>query len=113
MTTSSSLFFSFQAWLQWTKGRALELIDKNIEDSCTEPEVLRCIHIGLLCVQHNPEDRPTMSSVVLMLGSKIDLAEPKQPDFYMKKLSVEANSSSTQLESVSTNEMTISQLEAR
>lgn len=101
----------FQAWVQWTEGRVLGLIDKNIEDSCTESEVLRCIHIGLLCVQHNPEDRPTMSSVVVMLGSKIELAEPKQPGFYARKVSLEANSSSTHLES--TNEITISQLEAR
>ncbi|KAF7822817.1 G-type lectin S-receptor-like serine/threonine-protein kinase [Senna tora] len=101
------------AWIQWKEGRVLELIDKNIENSCNESEVLRCIHIGLLCVQHNPEDRPTMSSVVVMLGSKIEMAEPKQPGFYVKKLSLEANSSSTQIEFRSANEMTISQLEAR
>ncbi|KAI9093371.1 hypothetical protein K1719_027385 [Acacia pycnantha] len=100
-------------WTQWKEGRVLELIDKNIEDSCNEPEVLRCIHIGLLCVQHDPEDRPTMSMVVLMLGSNIELTEPKQPGFYERKFSVETNSSSTQLESVSANEITISQLEAR
>lgn len=103
----------FQAWTQWKEGRVLELIDKNIEDSCNELEVLRCIHIGLLCVQHNPEDRPTMSMVVLMLGSNIELEEPKQPGFYERKLSIETDSSSTQLESASTNEITISQLEAR
>ncbi|XP_028795406.1 G-type lectin S-receptor-like serine/threonine-protein kinase At4g27290 isoform X2 [Neltuma alba] len=101
------------AWTQWKEGRVLELIDKNIEDSCNEPEVLRCIHIGLLCVQHDPEDRPTMSMVVLMLGSNMELTEPKQPGFYARKLSIETSSSSTQLEHVSANEMTISQLEAR
>lgn len=32
-------------------------------------DMLRCIHIGLLCVQDNPVDRPTMASVVVMLSS--------------------------------------------
>ena len=54
-----------------------------------------------------------MSMVVLMLGSNIELEEPKQPGFYERKLSIETDSSSTQLESASTNEITISQLEAR
>ncbi|KAF7822814.1 G-type lectin S-receptor-like serine/threonine-protein kinase [Senna tora] len=101
------------AWRKWKEGRGIELIDKNIEDSCIESEALRCIHISLLCVQQNPEDRPTMSSVVLMLGSEIELAEPKEPGFYVEKLLVEANSSSSQLDSKSINEITISQLEAR
>ncbi|MQM10617.1 hypothetical protein Taro_043509 [Colocasia esculenta] len=32
-------------------------------------EVLKCIKIGLICVQQRPEDRPMMASVVLILGS--------------------------------------------
>jgi hypothetical protein len=36
-------------------------------DSATE--IMRCIHIGLLCVQENVADRPTMASEVLMLNS--------------------------------------------
>ncbi|GFQ07369.1 cysteine-rich receptor-like protein kinase 10 [Phtheirospermum japonicum] len=32
-------------------------------------DMLRCIHIGLLCVQENAVDRPTMASIVLMLNS--------------------------------------------
>ncbi|XLT11123.1 hypothetical protein HN51_056916 [Arachis hypogaea] len=30
---------------------------------------MRCIHIGLLCVQENLADRPTMATVVVMLNS--------------------------------------------
>jgi len=45
-------------------------------------EVLRCIKVGLLCIQDCPEDRPTMSSVILMLSSDdVFLPEPKQPGF--------------------------------
>jgi hypothetical protein len=45
---------------------------------------MRCIHIGLLCVQENVADRPTMASVVLMLNSySITLPIPSQPAFFM------------------------------
>ncbi|XP_024181134.1 G-type lectin S-receptor-like serine/threonine-protein kinase At4g27290 isoform X2 [Rosa chinensis] len=75
------------AWRLWNEGRPLELIDSWLESSCnlSEVEVLRCIEVGLLCVQHHPEDRPSMASVVIMLGSDIALAQPKQPGFFMEK----------------------------
>ncbi|PIA58483.1 hypothetical protein AQUCO_00500431v1 [Aquilegia coerulea] len=57
------------AWKLWREGNALQLMDQSLQDSCTPDEVKRCIHIGLLCVQDNLDDRPTMSSVVLMLNS--------------------------------------------
>ncbi|XP_028800711.1 G-type lectin S-receptor-like serine/threonine-protein kinase At4g27290 [Neltuma alba] len=100
-----------QAWRKWKEGKALELIDKNVENSCIASEVLRCIHISLLCVGEHPEDRPSMSSVVLMLGSEMDLPNPRQPGFYLNKFSVESNSS--QPEFGTSNEMTITQLIAR
>ena len=54
----------------WREGRASELMDEKIgNNSRSASEVLRCIQISLLCVQQRPEDRPTMSSVVQMLGS--------------------------------------------
>lgn len=53
--------------------------------SFSESDVLRCIHIGLLCVQGNPADRPVMSSVVMMLGSDtVALQAPSKPAFYAR-----------------------------
>lgn len=40
-------------------------------------ELLRCFQIGLLCVQENAEERPTMGSVVMMLGSEAAIPQPK------------------------------------
>lgn len=99
----------------WKEGRALELIDSNIVSSCVLSEALRCIHVSLLCVQQYPEDRPVMPSVVLMLGSEIELPEPKEPGFYLKKDSVAATSNSGRSEMISsaTNDITITLLEAR
>ena len=96
-----------QAWRLWKADRALEIIDTNIENSCIASEVLRCIHVSLLCVQQFPEDRPNMSTVILMLGSENELAEPKLPSFLPRKDAAEGNSSSGQKESNSTNEISI------
>ncbi|KAK1426127.1 hypothetical protein QVD17_14796 [Tagetes erecta] len=47
-------------------------------------DIIRIIHIGLLCVQENVSDRPTMASVIHMLNSfAITLPEPTEPAFFM------------------------------
>ena len=93
----------------------MELIDEflSLGASCTLSEVLRCIHIGLLCVQQRPEDRPNMSLVVLMLSSEISLPNPRQPGFYTEKALLEEDCSSKKLEAFSTNEMSFTLLEPR
>ncbi|CAL5344633.1 unnamed protein product [Camellia sinensis] len=70
------------AWRLWNEGKEVEFLDPSLAGSCPMAEVVRCIHIGLLCVQEDPEDRPNMSSVVVLLGSKsATLPEPNQPAF--------------------------------
>ena len=60
----------------------MQLVDASLDCSFSLSEVLRCIKVGLLCVQVSPEDRLTMSSVVLMLSSDgVFLPEPKLPGF--------------------------------
>lgn len=60
----------------------MELVHESMDNSFLTDEVLRCINVGLLCVQEQPEDRPLMSSVILMLGGDIMLLpKPKQPGF--------------------------------
>lgn len=75
----------------------MELADNTIKHSIPMMiEALKCINIGLLCVQEQPEDRPTMSSVVLMLVTEnAVLPPPKQPDSVATKCSVDADQSST------------------
>uniref|UniRef100_A0A2N9IUZ4 Receptor-like serine/threonine-protein kinase n=1 Tax=Fagus sylvatica TaxID=28930 RepID=A0A2N9IUZ4_FAGSY len=103
------------AWRLWIEDKPMELIDEflSLGDSCTLSEVLRCIHIGLLCVQQRPEDRPNMSLVVLMLSSEISLPNPGQPGFYTEKTLLEEDCSSKKLEMSSTNEMSFTLLEPR
>jgi hypothetical protein len=71
-----------QAWQLWNEGKVLELMDPLLIDSCCRDEFLRHIHIGLLCVQEDANDRPTMSSVVVMLkNEKVTLCQPQRAAF--------------------------------
>ncbi|KAG6778617.1 hypothetical protein POTOM_014955 [Populus tomentosa] len=70
------------AWDLWNEGKTMEIVDPSIQDSCDEKEVLRCIQIGMLCVQDSALQRPNMASVVVMLEScTTDIPLPRQPTF--------------------------------
>lgn len=63
-------------------------MDVNLDPSYVSSELLRCMQVGLLCVQKVPEDRPTMSSVVFMLGNEgVTLPQPKEPGFFTEESS--------------------------
>ncbi|KAL0549915.1 hypothetical protein IC582_014410 [Cucumis melo] len=95
------------AWRLWKEGNPEELIDDAIRETCIISEVLRCINISLLCVQQNPNDRPTMSLVVMMLGCEIPLSQPKLPGFFIENEAISRKISSSKDKSSSTNELTI------
>lgn len=57
------------------------MVDEHIVGSYDAVQVLRFIHIGLLCVQQSLEDRPDMSSVVQMLVNDFALPQAKELDF--------------------------------
>ncbi|XP_015943236.1 G-type lectin S-receptor-like serine/threonine-protein kinase B120 isoform X1 [Arachis duranensis] len=68
------------AWHLWNEGRAMELVDPCIRESSPKDKALRCINIGMLCVQDSASHRPNMSNVVLMLESETTtLPLPSQP----------------------------------
>ncbi|MBA0723478.1 hypothetical protein Golax_004055 [Gossypium laxum] len=70
-------------WRQWKNGKPIGVMDSALGDSYVSNEVVRCIHIGLLCVQEDPEARPTMARVVLMLSSSsVTLPLPQRTAFY-------------------------------
>ncbi|XP_070678731.1 receptor-like serine/threonine-protein kinase SD1-7 isoform X3 [Malus domestica] len=71
------------AWELWKKNAALELKDPTLGDSCNGNQLLRCIHVSLLCVEENAADRPTMSDVISMLiNESMELPKPKKPAYY-------------------------------
>ncbi|KAF8035772.1 hypothetical protein BT93_C1714 [Corymbia citriodora subsp. variegata] len=72
-------------WQHWRTGALLQIVDPILNESYSTNEVIRCIHIGLLCVQNNKEARPTMERVVVMLSGAdlVSLPMPKQPPFFI------------------------------
>ncbi|KAG2240419.1 hypothetical protein Bca4012_023313 [Brassica carinata] len=72
-------------WRLWSNGSPLELVDPSFQDNYQTNEITRCIHLALLCVQEDAEDRPTMSAIVQMLTtSSIALAVPRPPGFFFR-----------------------------
>ncbi|XP_060190821.1 receptor-like serine/threonine-protein kinase SD1-6 [Lycium barbarum] len=86
-----------------TENKALDLMDETLSSSFSPATVLRCIYVGLLCVQDHAADRPSMSDVVLMLSSEMDLPQPKQLAFIFQRW----------LDSESINDITVSVAEGR
>ena len=73
---------TLQAWQLWNEGKALELMDPVSTEVCDPAEFLNCVYIGLLCVQEDVNERPTVSSVVVMLNGESEaLRQPEPPAF--------------------------------
>lgn len=110
---------NLQVWDLWSQGKGLEFIDILLTESSSAQveELLRCIQIGLLCVQEDAADRPTMSSVVVMLGSDElkDLPQPTEPAFSVGKLvfGSSRSRSATTPSIFSANDVTISDISPR
>ncbi|KAL2922965.1 Cysteine-rich receptor-like protein kinase 25 [Bienertia sinuspersici] len=69
-------------------GTALDIVDPTLSTR-SRIEIIRSIHMGLLCVQESMEDRPTMSSVLLMLSSQsLALPAPSPPAFFTQTASI-------------------------
>ncbi|KAL5579238.1 hypothetical protein UlMin_011680 [Ulmus minor] len=107
----SSLNLVGQIWDLWTAGTAMDIVDSSLGDLYTRSEVLRCIQIGLLCVQELAVDRPSMYDVVFMLRNEAPLQPPKKPAFIYKNANSAADSSTSKGASV--NDITVTMVEAR
>ncbi|CAI0407067.1 unnamed protein product [Linum tenue] len=84
------------AWRNWRNGTYTNLVDPSLGNNFSGAEVARCIHIGLLCVQENVNDRPTMAAVALMLTRQsIALPLPSKPAFFVHTGTGDQGSSSS------------------
>lgn len=101
-----------QAWDSWNEGRTLNLIDPILKRVVSRRDVLiRCFHIGLLCVQEKVADRPTMASVILMLScDSFVLPLPSRPPYCMHSAMVEQETSRPAQDIPSSREQPISTL---
>ncbi|URE33695.1 receptor-like protein kinase [Musa troglodytarum] len=81
-------------WRHWNLGDAMQVVDQSVIDQCQPQEVLRCMHIGLLCVQEDPAQRPSMASITLMLNSySVGLPTPSAPAFVTRSITVSGSGS--------------------
>ncbi|WOG85380.1 hypothetical protein DCAR_0104568 [Daucus carota subsp. sativus] len=103
------------AWELWNRDAAFELMDPSISNSCIKHQFLRCVHLGLLCVEGNAVDRPTMINLVSMLRNDTAVIPlPTRPAFCTGGKAHEKQSHDTRPSiNISLNRLSISTMEAR
>ncbi|XP_002524894.2 G-type lectin S-receptor-like serine/threonine-protein kinase RKS1 isoform X1 [Ricinus communis] len=108
----SSLSLIGHIWELWKEGKALQMVDALLIESLDPQEAMRCIQVGLLCVQEDAMDRPTMLEVVLMLKSDTSLPSPKQSAFVFRATSRDTSTPGREV-SYSINDITVTELQTR
>uniref|UniRef100_A0A0E0LLS9 Cysteine-rich receptor-like protein kinase 10 n=1 Tax=Oryza punctata TaxID=4537 RepID=A0A0E0LLS9_ORYPU len=86
----------YVTWEYWTSDEVVELIDPSLGNNYPIDKVLKCIHIGLLCVQPKPADRPLMSAVNVMLSSTVRLPSLSRPAFWYQEIGASSDVNSEQ-----------------
>lgn len=73
--------FMMQVWNDYVNDTISNIIDPNIEENLME-EIVRVVHIALLCTQASATLRPSMSKVIMFLTSRdINIPVATQPPF--------------------------------
>ena len=84
-------------------------MDPLVADSCRKDQFLQYMHVGLLCVQEDAYDRPTMSSIVLMLKSQPPtLGQPQKPPNCVGRIIDNDHNIAPENEQCTVNNLTIS-----
>ncbi|CAL4983639.1 unnamed protein product [Urochloa decumbens] len=101
-------------WKHWVEGTVAEIADPSLGRHYPMAEVLKCINIGLLCVQQNPTDRPSMSAIVAMLGSDtVSLEAPYRPAYVDRSRSYSETTERVKEELCSEPQTSITELSPR
>ncbi|KAF3604516.1 hypothetical protein F2Q69_00033783 [Brassica cretica] len=97
---------ALHAWTNWRGDRALDIVDSVITENVSRNEMMKCINIGLLCVQESVTRRPNMNSVVHWLKSNsVTLPVPSTPAYVVHSESGEASRVSQSTVNVSITEL--------
>ena len=91
----------------------MDIIDPSLEKSYPANEVLRCIQIGLLCVEESTRDRPSMLNIIFMFGNDSALPLPKHPAFTSNITYKGEDQSSSSGRPLSVNDVTVTMLQPR
>ncbi|KAL4565126.1 hypothetical protein LXL04_029211 [Taraxacum kok-saghyz] len=97
------------AWELWQQGDTLELKDPTLGNTCDVQQLMRTVHVALLCVQENATDRPTTSDMIsMLLNESILLPTPNRPTSVTGGLDSRSVSDETKAKDCSVNSMTVS-----
>uniref|UniRef100_A0ACD5XEE9 Uncharacterized protein n=1 Tax=Avena sativa TaxID=4498 RepID=A0ACD5XEE9_AVESA len=108
-----------EVWNHWKRGTISEMMDQTLNEH-TRNQQLRCVHVGLMCVQADPSDRPEISMVIMFLTrDNMELQPPEEPAFFFGSFNHRKNPRSSSgsnfllVEDISVNEVTISDMYPR
>lgn len=91
----------------------MELMDPLLHNDCCPEEFLKCVQVGLLCVQEDAFDRPTMSAVNVMLKrDAVILRQPFKPAFSVGRFTHHSNGH-VEDDNCSVNSLTVSAVAPR
>jgi hypothetical protein len=65
-----------QVWENWINKTIMHILHPSLRTISSEDDVLKCVHIALLCTQYNPRNRPSMSNVTIWLQGKFTATMP-------------------------------------
>lgn len=87
------------AWKRFQQGSIEEILDPNLmlheyHRSDARAEVLRVVHIGLLCIQEAASLRPSMSKALQMLAKKDEILPPPSNPPFIDEKTMELNDTS-------------------
>ncbi|XP_052154248.1 probable LRR receptor-like serine/threonine-protein kinase At1g56130 isoform X2 [Oryza glaberrima] len=81
-------------WGLYESDHALDIVDPNLTEFNRE-EVLRAIHVALLCTQGSPHRRPAMSRVMAMLTGDADVGEVAAKPSYITEWQLKGGGTTT------------------
>ncbi|XP_024029349.1 cysteine-rich receptor-like protein kinase 19 isoform X1 [Morus notabilis] len=111
---SESLHLLQYAYQTWEREKGVEFFDPSLDDSSSHCKLNICLQVALLCVQENPEDRPSMLDIFSMLRDETKaIATPKKPAFTEKNVGNVESASTSQKASCSANYFSISDVVPR
>lgn len=63
----------------YKKRKSLEIVDSTLASTVVTEQVGMCIQLALLCTQGDPQLRPTMRRIVVMLSRKSPQSHMEEP----------------------------------
>ncbi|KAM0920060.1 hypothetical protein ACQ4PT_007725 [Festuca glaucescens] len=80
-----------EVWNHWRRGTISQMMDQAPNEHSRNQQ-LRCVHVGLMCVQADPGDRPEISKVIFMLTrDNTELQPLEEPAFFFGSFSLRKN----------------------